>query len=279
MSRQQTNFDEDLDRQVSPLERQIFSVLWGAGLSVAIGGGVAIYALCQSSDVIRDPWVSGVFQGPVAAFWSLAGVGLIYVAFLGQRLQLIHQQQELRDTRAELRNHSAEFEVQNETAKRQRFEDTFFRMLQLHHEIVGALSLSQGGQTNLLFQGREALNRLTRMLQACYDAKPKDQVSMRPIADETWKFIYERNQSLLGHYFRNLYHVFKSVKESEVEGKRRYTSLARAQLSTAELCLLFYNCTVGEGAEKFLPLANEFKLFENLPSEALLDPQHRVWAD
>jgi len=94
---------------------------------------------------------------------------------------------------------------------------------------------------------------------------------------------YNRYQGVLGHYFRNLYHVIKFVKESEAlkdgdpvidyKNRRRYTSLVRASLSQFELALLFYNCVVPIG-DKFKPLVEEFGLLENFAKNALLEPEH-----
>jgi hypothetical protein len=63
------------------------------------------------------------------------------------------------------------------------------------------------------------------------------------------------------------------VKTSDIEPKRRYTSLMRAQLSNSELLFLFYNCltTYGKG---FKPLVEEFGLLEHLDKSLLLDKSH-----
>jgi hypothetical protein len=84
----------------------------------------------------------------------------------------------------------------------------------------------------------------------------------------------------LGHYFRNLYHLFKFVKDAESlkhsDGKieyqntRRYTSLVRATLSQFELGLLFYNCASKLGSERFKPIVEEFGLLKNFNTDGLL---------
>src|SRR5207249_4987111 len=88
---------------------------------------------------------------------------------------------------------------------------------------------------------------------------------------------YEKHQEDLAHYFRTLYHIIKLVKFSEVivkaEDKRRYTSLARAQLSAFELALLFYNGISKQG-EGFRPWIEEFGLLEHLDERYLLHPLH-----
>lgn len=68
-----------------------------------------------------------------ALFSGLAFAGIIFTILL-QRRDLSLQRQELEETRKE-------FIQQNETLKKQRFENTFFQLLSLHTEIVGKLKI------------------------------------------------------------------------------------------------------------------------------------------
>ena len=85
--------------------------------------------------------------------------------------------------------------------------------------------------------------------------------------------IYDRHQSNLSHYFRNLYHVIKFIAESQLDEKqkKRFASLARAQVSTHELTLLYYNCLADYGREKFKPLVEKYTLLESIDHELLID--------
>lgn len=54
----------------------------------------------------------------------------------------------------------------------------------------------------------------------------------------------------LGHYFRNLYHIFKLIESSEVfsgEEKLKYAKIVRAQMSHLEQKLLYLNCKLSDG--------------------------------
>lgn len=64
----------------------------------------------------------------------------------------------------------------------------------------------------------------------------------------------------------------KFVNRSDVTDKRFYTNLIRAQLSSHELLLLFYNCLSDLGREKFKPLVEEYGLLKNMPQELLYNP-------
>ena len=83
-----------------------------------------------------------------------------------------------------------------------------------------------------------------------------------------------RYQAVLGHYFRNLYNVLKYVKNSDMENKRVYTNLVRAQLSSDELVLLFYDCLSAYGKNKFKPIVEEFALLNNLDERLVFDQSH-----
>jgi len=55
----------------------------------------------------------------------------------------------------------------------------------------------------------------------------------------------------LGHYFRNLYLIFKTINESESFNKQeklQYAKIVRAQMSHLELKLLYLNCQIEDGA-------------------------------
>ena len=64
---------------------------------------------------------------------------------------------------------------------------------------------------------------------------------------------------------RNLYRITKLVDESEMENKRVYSGIVRAQLSNSELILLFLNCLSLQGREKFKPLVERYAMFEYIP--------------
>ncbi len=92
--------------------------------------------------------------GAAGTLWSGAGLVLIYVAFLGQkqqvllqraeliqnRRQLELQRQELEDTREELKGQKEQLALQVQTSQIQLFESTFFKMhsrlLELKHRLM-----------------------------------------------------------------------------------------------------------------------------------------------
>ena len=102
-------------------------------------------------------------------------------------------------------------------------------------------------------------------------------ISSRPI--DLGPEFYQLHQAELGHYFRTLYHVFKFVDSSGLDkaGKRRYTSLVRAQLSAFELGLLYYNGISPMGREKFYRLIEEFGILKNFEKSLLVNAEHEAF--
>ena len=63
------------------------------------------------------------------------------------------------------------------------------------------------------------------------------------------------------------------MRDSDIDDKQFYAQLVRAQLSSQEQLLLFYNCLHPVG-ENFKPLIEEFEMLEHLPKDRLLDEAH-----
>lgn len=88
--------------------------------------------------------------------------------------------------------------------------------------------------------------------------------------------IYESNKSVisLDHYFRQLYSIFKMIKDNkdiDEQSKYEYSRIVRSTLSQYELILLFYNCLSSNGSEKFKPLVEDYSILKNLRKDLLAD--------
>ena len=66
----------------------------------------------------------------------------------------------------------------------------------------------------------------------------------------------------------------KEISPKEFEEKKRYTDFIRAQLSSDELGFLFYYGLSKRGT-KFGVLVKKYDFFEDVPSEVLIDEEHR----
>ncbi|WP_342478978.1 putative phage abortive infection protein [Paenibacillus sp. FSL H7-0350] len=149
--------------------------------------------------------------------------------------------------------------LQRKLSNQQSFENKFFQLLNLHHTIVS------GSGENLV----ELFKHISMQIKQNYEKKSQ---SPSGCSQEDLVEIYNRNykvhHALMGHYFRNLYHIVKYIHESnEIDDKEkeRYIKILRAQLSAYEIVLLAYNglTEIGKG---FKQLIIDYKLLNNLDS-------------
>jgi hypothetical protein len=282
-------------------------LLWlGVGL-IFIGLGLFLWKellFVQTSKINSEKFahLGDYVGGIVGSIWSLAGVILFYVALIEQRediqlnrktlenqVKALHLQiEEFQLQRDELEQTREVFKEQSETFKIQRFENTFFQLLQLHHEIIDKLKYGtsvvdrnvRGMTRTVQLEKREVLEKANEELMSIFlvvHNQPPDSKTIDIIYEEIQiayrTFYFETFKQLLSHYYRNIYHVFKFIYKTELikkDKKQFYASLARAQLSSDELFLILYNSLVpGLGHPNFLFLIKEFDLMDNFDFDLL----------
>jgi len=165
-----------------------------------------------------------VFESINVLFSGLAFAVLI-ITVLMQKEELELQRKELGDTRNE-------FIQQNETLKIQRFESTFFQLLQLQVEIIKLINFSKEG---IIKQGRECFKMYYYQLEfEAFKNVNDDDITFNNFVslelrgeemhiqlltlDETvnnYKTIYMEHESDLGHYYRSLYNIYRYLAEAE----------------------------------------------------------------
>lgn len=219
----------------------------------------------------RGPF-GDMFGAVNALFSGLAFAGIIFTIVL-QREELRIQRKELEETRHELRGQKEQMELQNKTLSLQSFENTFFQLLRLHNDIVSAIDLQRSNSGEVIAKGRDCFEKFYRYFKERWEAEnPKDMsaVELERIG-KTYVAFYSKAESDVGHYFRSLYNIVKFVDTASVENKRLYTNLIRAQLSSFEVALLFYNALSPLGSEKFKPLIEKYALLKMTPVGRLID--------
>lgn len=259
--------------------------IWAASFFVVVGFLACVPALVHFPKTLelKDLGDLGSYvQGPVASLWALAGICLVFETLTSQREQLKEQENQ--------------FKEQHESIKRQNFEASFFQLLNLQNTLVSQMreqwdtfdSFREPKTVHFELHGKDCFGRYYEWLKDAYgtgkagkelieavfpgqtavDLPPEREAMLKACA-----FVWEGKQNVMDHYFRIFYHTIKFVKESAIEPKRRYTSLARAQLSAYELALLFYDGLTPKGA-KLKPLIEEFCLLEHLEKRLVLNPEH-----
>lgn len=222
----------------------------------------------SSWTAILTPGEFGDLFGSINALFSgLAFAGLIYTIIL-QRKELEFQRDELSLTRGEIQGQRIQLEQQTIALNRQNFENTFFQLMQFQRSITESMEILDA-HNNQSF-GRASFKSLLELLERRF-SKVNDAQNLEEKVAKAYEDFYTKYQSLIGHYFRNLYHLISLVDTSEnLTNKRLYTNLIRAQLSTNELVLLFYNCLSSHGLHTLKPLAEQYSLFKDLPEGLLL---------
>lgn len=269
------------------------------GVALAILGAILFvwnfkYLPNQDVDSEKIAQFGDYFSGIIGSIWSLAGVILFYVALQEQRrdieinrVALEKQIEEFELQRAELSETREVFKEQSETLKVQRFENTFFQLLNLHHEIVNNLYLELQFYRRGEYKSREVFKASVNTIKDSFNdydqvfeyGKMGEQILVKQynLEDlEEVKFLinkhysqyyFEETNQLLSHYFRSLYHIFKFIHKSELindDKKQFYATLLRAQLSSDELFLLLYNSlNPSLGYPNFLFLIKRFDILQN----------------
>jgi len=188
------------------------------------------------------------------------------LAFAGILVALRLQSKELKDTREVLKDQKVQLENQYLVLEKQKFEHSFFQLLNLLQQLVNSMDTNYG---STVFKGKDCFERFYDKMMIDVRAPLIKEI----IINEYEKFFIGSQQDL-GYYFRTLYQIIKSVDKSTVDNKKFYTNIVRAQLSNYELVLLFYNCLSKHGSEKFLPLVKTYKILKHLP-EDLVPINHR----
>ncbi len=286
--------EENINKELESLANRIVDFTRWAWIFVILGFAIAIFStilfLCQDAGNGFTLNLLGDFMaGTVASVWSLAGLFFIYVAFLGQKQQLLNQQLEImysqlevKYTRLELSGQREEMIEQNQTLKQQKFENTFFQLLSLFNSIVNSLDLrdrakmvtTSGRDCFTIFYKRLNEN-LSSILVQSGSSLMIDSSSVAQAID-AYDILYSKDKSDMSHYFRTIYHIFKFIDNSEIDNKKQYVAIARAQLSSYEQILLFYNCLHKNGREKFKPLIEKYGVFKNIDHSLLLNPKHSI---
>lgn len=203
------------------------------------------------------------------------------LAFAGIIVSIFLQSKELSETRGEIKAQGNQFKLQTQALNRQVFETTLFQLISLHNEILGSVTVfDYSGKQQ--FNGRAAVKEI--YLKKFHEGAFRYELGLHENEypkniNEYYMTFYELYGDQIGHYFRNIYQIINFIDKSEVGNKKFYSNLLRAQMSSHELGLLFYNCLSDLGREKFKPLIEKYSFFEHLPLiEHIADDEIRMYA-
>jgi hypothetical protein len=174
----------------------------------------------------------------------------------------------------------------NEASERAResqktvFNEKFFSLLSHLNGLVDGTDIDvRKNNERVVREGRDAFRSMLTTLRKKIPPG-LEPISLAKIQKRYLDFYHEKENDL-GHYFRTIYVICKMiVDEQDHIDKNSYFRILRSQLSNSEMLFLLYNCSVGYGGKKFLPIINDYSLFQNLRfsntgsvwEEALLKP-------
>ncbi|MGE6664482.1 hypothetical protein [Paenibacillus xylanexedens] len=200
-----------------------------------------------------------------ALFSAFAFGGLVYTLFI-QRYELSLQRKELEMQRKEVARNGDQLEEQKNIMIEQSFENTFFKLIELHYTIVQSLSSHTGG-------GRAAVHgKYVALSSALINIETKEQLVSRVnkvVGDPMFSIAHYLNNivcmlNLIKKHSRNLN---QETKDSE------HAVILFSQFSKEEQYLLFYyfGCAEDERVRDLLP---QFINVQELNHDA---PLHYEW--
>jgi hypothetical protein len=239
------------------------------------GIGLFLYKQSYSMDLPINTSTFGdlgsFLSGTVGTLWSLASVLYFILA--------------LREQRKDIKGN-------DKSQRLQRFETTFFQLLQQHSNTTRDLTFGEDGKR---LEGRKIFRYWKNYLDIIAKADIRMMVpnssggmteyrNVTAKSNEEFEAFLEKNyfneyynifEGSLNHYFRQLYHMFKYIHLSElIEDRERkfYTSLLRAQLSQDELYAIAVNCIIPDyGYPNFMFLLREYNLLKNFNFKVIPD--------
>lgn len=261
----------------------------GLCLLISIGGFFLTLYLSQKTSLFPTgdddcaPALFGDSFGAVNALISAFAFAGMIVTFVLQRYELSMQRKELEAQRME-------FSSQNETLRLQRFENTFFNMMELQQSIVNDLYVMDSDKEFVTEDNPNDFSRISKEVvipneyrgrNLFYYAFHINKHYIEPTHKEVnglWGVLLVKGKcafddyyttTVFDHYFRHLYTILKFIKQNEWLGKNeqyKYATFVRATLSRYELVMLYYN---GFFHPKMKSLMEEYCLLNNLRRELL----------
>lgn len=150
-------------------------------------------------------------------------------------------------------------------------KDVLFRMIDLHSRIVEGIELqsnqlSTTGQRAFWIFDSEIKERYKKGLDYRYPQGGASIEQKRDVLIKAYSSYFHSSykKQYLGHYFRNLYLIFKTIHTSDVfseKEKMHFAKIVRAQLSHIEQKFLYLNCNIAAGFA-FKKYVHEYDLLE-----------------
>lgn len=211
------------------------------------------------------------YTGFGSLFTAYAFAGVIVTVLL-QRAELQEQRKELRAQRIELEGQKRELEIQNRTAQLQRFENSFFHLLDKFSDTVKELQRSQEIQNDIEYLDNR--DNIKKYFSIIHKEIAKDNIN-NTISDinknkqDIFKILPTISKRLIFEYYEIINFIYThdafSKNKNEIS---KYTSILNLILTNSEYFLLFYDAIRDNQKIKII---NELHLFSRY---SLLNGSH-----
>ena len=207
-----------------------------------------------------------MFGGLNALFTGLAFAGVIYTMIL-QPEDLKQQSKELELTRQVLEKQQLEMIHQTTTMAVQRFESSFFSLLEFFGAVVEQVKSSPTYGDG--FKGREALTHHFTMLKSKFSGGRSGAYV------HIFNTYADQHRSTLGRYASTLENLFNFIQNAEVPNKILYARILESALSTSERAFLYYLCEFDNSIENtFKDNIQRLGILRRLEPDDLFEKTH-----
>lgn len=273
-------------------DKWLCQLMWAIGFVLFVMMLSAFVVIKLIGDWEQRGQFGDLFGVVNALFSGLAFAGLI-ITIRQQHLDLKYQREAIEQTNQEMQNQTIEFDKQNKTMRIERFENTFFKMLEVQQSIVNDLyagdSHSQWVDENSAdgvyskkeipiqdeYRGRNLFYYVFIMCNHAIENSFLDGTTMVSGLSNVIKrrgkerFDDYMTTTMFDHYFRHLYTILRFISENEWLGadkQYKYATFVRATLSRYELIMLYYN---GFFHPKMKKMMEQYCLLNNIRKDLL----------
>ncbi|MGI0119655.1 hypothetical protein [Zooshikella sp. RANM57] len=232
-------------RQIS---RFLFRLAQGASYALILLVVIDIFALLAGK------------SGDFGAFGDFLGGALnplfTLLMFVGLIITIVLQQKELSLTRKELEASAKALRGQERNLEFQRFENTFFKLLELFNDAVERVQIKP--RKNITYTGREAFKQIERRL---------DDENISGI-----NYVLERSFQTVEYYVKILATIIRFIDDNKFDNKL-YIDTINSLLSDNELITLLFYINIYHGTschQEYVDLLIKYIDFYNNGSGALI---------
>lgn len=157
--------NEELQGLKKSKDKWLCSMMWAIGFVLFVMLLSAFLIFKCINDWVHRGQFGDLFGVVNALFSGLAFAGLI-ITIRQQHLVLEYQRQAIIQTQLELQNQTTEFDEQKETLRIERFENTFFKMLEVQQSIVNDLYATDSHKEKIEEDDPNSFGRLSKEVLA-----------------------------------------------------------------------------------------------------------------